>query len=349
MVTLGVDAHKRSHTIVAADQQGRQVGQVTVKATSAGHLRALGWASQWPERTWAIEDCRHLSRRLERELLGAGEQLVRVPPKLMAGARRGARTRGKSDPIDALAVARAALREPGLPVAQLEGAEREVRLVCDHREDLVAERTRIQNRLRWHLHELEPGWEIPAGALDRAVWLEAVTARLAAHQGIVAELAGELVARCRELTARVKELERRLDQMVAPLTPSLRGLAGCGPLTAAKLVAETAGVGRFRSRAAFAMHNGTAPIPVWSANRERHRLNRGGNRQLNAALHRIAVTQLRLDGAGRAYYQRRIAAGDTKTEAIRALRRRISDEVYRRLGIDQRQRHTQPTCLLPAA
>ena len=228
MVTLGVDAHKRSHTIVAADQQGRQVGQVTVKATSAGHLRALGWASQWPERRWAIEDCRHLSRRLERELLGAGEQVVRVPPKLMAGARRGARTRGKSDPIDALAVARAALREPGLPVAQLEGAEREVRLVCDHREDLVAERTRIQNRLRWHLHELEPGWEIPAGALDRAVWLDAVTARLAAHQGIVAELAGELVARCRELTARVKELERRLDQLVAPLTPSLRALAGCG-------------------------------------------------------------------------------------------------------------------------
>lgn len=121
---------------------------------------------------------------------------------LIAAARRGARTRGKSDPIDALAAARAALREPGLPVAQLEGAEREVRLLVDYREDLVADRTRAQNRLRWHLHELEPGWELPAGGLDRAVWLDAVTARLAAHQGIVAELAGELVARCRELTAR---------------------------------------------------------------------------------------------------------------------------------------------------
>jgi transposase len=349
MVTLGTDAHKRSHTIVAADQQGRQVGQVTVKATPEGHLRALRWAGQWPERVWAIEDCRQLSRRLERDLLAAGEQLVRVPPKLMAGARRGARTRGKSDPIDALAVARAALREPGLPVACLDGVDREVRVLVDHREDLVAERTRIQQRLRWHLHELEPGWEIPAGALDRTVWLDAVQQRLAAHQGVVAEIARELVERCRQLTAQANRLQRRLERLMAPLAPSLLQLEGCGGLTAAKLVGETAGAGRFRSRAAFAMHNGTAPVPVWSGNRERHRLNRGGNRQLNAALHRIAVTQLRLGGAGRAYYQRRIAAGDTKTEAIRALRRRISDEVYRRLATDERQRLSQPTCLLPAA
>jgi transposase len=349
MVTLGTDAHKRSHTIVAADEQGRQVGQVTVKATPAGHLAGLRWAQRWPDRTWAIEDCRHLSRRLEADLLAAGEQLVRVPPKLMAGARRQARTRGKSDPIDALAVARAALREPGLPLAQLDGVEREVRLLADHREDLVAERTRAQQRLRWHLHELEPGWEIPAGALDRTVWLDAVAVRLAGHQGVVAEIAGELVERCRQLTARINQLQRRLEQLVAPLAPNLLALEGCGSLTAAKLIGETAGVGRFRSRAAFARHTGTAPVPVWSANRERHRLNRGGNRQLNAALHRIAVTQLRLDGAGRAYYQRRIAAGDTKTEAIRALRRRISDEVYRRLGTDQPQPPTPPTCQLPAA
>jgi transposase len=338
MVTLGVDAHKRSHTVVATDQQGRQVGQVTVAATSTGHLRALGWAARWPQRTWAVEDCRHLSRRLERDLLAAGERVLRVPPKLMAGARRQARSRGKSDPIDALAVARAALREPDLPVAHLDGADRELRLLTDYRDDLVAERTRAQNRLRWHLHELEPGWDPPARALDRARVLDAVGARLAGHQGVVAQLAAELVARCQELTGRINQLERRLGRLVAPLAPSLLGLAGCGALTAAKLVGETAGVGRFRSRAGFAMHNGTAPVPVWSANRERHRLNRGGNRQLNLALHRIAVTQLRLGGAGQAYYQRRIAAGDTKTEAIRALRRRISDEVYRRLRADQHQR-----------
>jgi transposase len=349
MVTLGTDAHKWSHTVVAANEQGRQVGQVRVKATPEGHLRALRWASQWPQRTWAVEDCRHLSRRLEADLLAAGERVVRVPPKLMAASRRGARTQGKSDPIDALAVARAALREPELPVAHLDGVERQVRLLVDHREDLVAERTRAQQRLRWHLHELEPGWAIPAGGLDRAVWLDAVQARLAAHQGVVAEIATELVGRCRELTGRVNQLERQLRRLVAPLAPTLLHLEGCGVLTAAKLVGETAGVGRFRSRAAFAMHNGTAPVPVWSGNRQRHRLNRGGNRQLNAALHRIAITQLRLAGPGRDYLQRRMATGDTKPEAIRALRRRISDEVYRRLHADQRPPGRQPACLLPAA
>jgi len=348
MVTLGTDAHKWSHTVVAADEQGRQVGQVRVTATPEGHLRALRWAGRWTQRRWAIEDCRHLSRRLERDLLAAGERVVRVPPKLMAGVRRSARTLGKSDPIDALAVARAALREPELPVACLDGVERQVRLLVDHREDLVAERTRAQQRLRWHLHELEPGWEIPAGGLDRAVWLDAVAARLGAHQGVVAEIAGELVGRCRELTGRVNQLERRLRRLVTPLAPKLLSLDGCGALTAAKLVGETAGVGRFRSRAAFAMHNGTAPVPVWSGNHQRHRLNRGGNRQLNPALHRIAITQLRRDGPGRDYLQRRMAAGDTKTEAIRALRRRISDEVYRRLHADQHPPGRQPTCLRPA-
>lgn len=349
MVTLGTDAHKRAHTIVAADERGRQVGQVTVKATPEGHLAALVWAGRWPDRCWAIEDCRHLSRRLEADLLAAGEQVLRVPPKLMAGARRSARTRGKSDPIDALAVARAALREPDLPVAQLEGAERQVRLLCDHREDLVAERTRIQQRLRWHLHELEPGWELPAGVLDRGVWLDRVQARLATHQGVVAELARELVDRCRQLTGRINQLERQLRGLVGPLAPSLLELDGCGALTAAKLLGETAGISRFRSRAAFAMQTGTAPVPVWSGNRQRHRLNRGGNRQLNTALHRIAVTQLRRAGRGQAYYQRRLAAGDTKTEAIRALRRRLSDEVYRRLHADDHRRRGQPTRHRPAA
>lgn len=122
----------------------------------------------------------------------------------------GARTRGKSDPIDAVAVARAALREPDLPVAHLDGVDRQVRLLTDHREDLVAERTRVQQRLRWHLHELEPGWEIPAGVLDRGVWLDRVQARLTAHQGVVAELARELVDRCRQLTTRINQLEGQL-------------------------------------------------------------------------------------------------------------------------------------------
>jgi transposase len=137
------------------------------------------------------------------------------------------------------------------------------------------------------------------------------------------------------MTTAIDDLARQIGELTETLSPNLMGLFGCGPLTAAKLVAETAGIGRFRSRAAFAAHNGTAPIPVWSGNLVPHRLNRGGNRQLNAALHRIAITQLRCPGLGQAYVAKRQAAGDTKTEAIRALRRRLSDEVYRRLQADE--------------
>jgi transposase len=350
MVTIGADLHKRSHTVVAVDEQGRKLAERTVAATPAGHLELLAWArARYPERRWALEDCRHLSRRLERDLVTAGEAVVRVPPKLMAGARRGGREPGKSDPIDALAVARAALREPDLPVARLDGPERELRLLVDHREDLVAERTRAQSRLRWHLHELMPDEEPPSRGLDRRHILEALEARLAALDGMVARIAADLVGRIREQTLAIDGLEREIAAMVASLAPHLLALPGCGPLGAAKLVGETAGIGRFRSSAAFARHNGTAPVPVWSANSGRHRLSRSGNRQLNVALHRIAVTQIRLPGRGRDYLAKRMAAGDSKTEAIRALRRRISDEVYRRMTHDEADHAARQASLAMAA
>jgi transposase len=189
MVTLGVDAHKRTHTIVAIDEHGRKIAERTIGTTSTDHLGLLRWAAQLDdERAWAVEDCRHLSRRLERDLLAAGESIVRVPPKLMAASRNSARTVGKSDPIDALAVARAAQREPDLPVARLDGPEREVRLLVDHREALVAERTRVICRLRWHLHELDPSWEPNARALDRASTYDKVEQHLAGGEGVVARL-----------------------------------------------------------------------------------------------------------------------------------------------------------------
>src|SRR5450756_636825 len=137
MVTLGADSHKATHTVVAVDETGRKLSQVTVKATSDGHLQALSWASQWSERRWALEDCRHVSGRLERDLLGAGETVVRVPPRLTAGVRESARTTGKSDPIDALAAARAALREPDLPTATLDGPSLEVGPLAAHLDTLV--------------------------------------------------------------------------------------------------------------------------------------------------------------------------------------------------------------------
>lgn len=335
-VTIGVDAHKRSHTFVAVDGVGRELATKTVAATTEGNLAGVAWARAWSLRRWALEDCRHLTRRLEADLLRSGEAVVRVPTRLMAGARRGGRKPGKSDPIDALAVARAALREPELPVAQLDGPARRVRLLVDHREDLVTERTRIQCRLRWHLHELAPELDLPPKALRRRVVLAGLRAdlegrQLAGDAALVASIAVELIDRCAELTDRANELEKQIKALVLELAPQLLAVPGCGVLSAGKILGETAGVERFKSKDAFARFNGTAPIPVWSGNDDRHRLSRGGNRQVNAALHRIAVTQLRLDGPGRDYVARLTENGKTRTEAVRLLRRRLSDVVFRTL------------------
>ena len=350
MVTVGIDAHKRTHTVVAVDEVGRELGQKTTTATTSDdHLELLRWAERFGnERVWAVEDCRHLSRRLEADMLAAGERIVRVPPKLMAHARDAARTYGKSDPIDALAVARSALRHPDLPTARLDGSARELRLLVDHREDLVAERTRCLNRLRWHLHELDPGWDPPARSLNAVANLDAISERLADLEGPVARIAAEIVAHARDLTVRERALKREITALVANVAPTLLALAGVGALTAAKIVAETADVRRFRSKDAYARHNGTAPLPVWSGNRERHRLSRTGNRQLNAAIHRIAITQMRCHDDARTYIERRIANGNTKTEALRALKRRLSDVVYRSLLADT-QPETSATPLAEAA
>jgi transposase len=337
MVTLGTDSHKRSHTLVAVDENGRKLGELRVEATRSGHIEALSWAQQWCERRWAMENCRQLSRGLERDLLKADEQVLQVSPKLMGTSRRSGRQPGKSDPIDALAVARVALREADLPMARPEGKSRELKLLVDHREDLVGERTRVQNRLHWYLHELDPELGVGKRRLPRKVVLAELRRRLEAHKGVVAEIVRDLIERMTELTTQVNQLQRRIEALAIELAPNLMRLAGCAGLTAGKLVAETADVGRFRSSAAFAMHNGTAPIPVWSGNMARHRLNRGGNRQLNVALHRIAITQIRLGGEARTYVARRMALGNTRTEAIRSLRRHLSNEVYKRLCLDARE------------
>jgi transposase len=354
MVVVGVDAHKRTHTLVAVDELGRELGERTVASTAAGHLHAVQWASQWSSVRFAVEDCRHLTRRLEGDLLRAGYPVVRVHARLMAGARRGSRQPGKSDPIDALAVARVALREPDLPVARLDGPTREVKLLSDHRRDLVAERTKVVNRLRWHLHELDPELHVPTRGLRRFCVMDGLATKLDALDGVVARLARELLSRCREVTVRINELERELCGLVRDLAPSLLAVPGCGVLSAAMILGETAGADRFRSKAAFARFNGTAPIPVWSGS-ERMRLNRGGNRTINTALHMIAVTQSRGIGPGQAYVDKLVVSGKTRTEALRLLRRRLSDRVFSALLTDERRSDRRPeqdagsTVLRPAA
>jgi transposase len=316
MIMLGIDAHKRTHTVVAVDQHGRQLGMKTTDATTtADHLAIIRWADQFGrERCWAVEDCRHLSRRLERDMLAAGERIVRVPPKLMAHSRDSARTYGKSDPIDALAVARAALREPDLPTAHLDEIARELRLLVDHREDLVAERTRHINRLRWHLHEIDPEWDPDLRALTTFKHLDIAAGRLVGLNTVIARIAAELVERIRQLTIDINELRVELETRTEVAAPNLRQVHGIGPLASAKLIGEVAGIRRFRSRHAFARHNGTAPTPVWSGNNDRHRLSRAGNRQLNAAIHRAALTQARSHPDAIAFLNRRTVQGATRKE-----------------------------------
>src|ERR1700758_4464005 len=191
MVVVGADVHKRTHTFVAVDEVGRKLGEKVVPATSAGHDKALLWARAefGTDLLWGIEDCRNLSARLERDLLSAGQQVVRVAPKLMAQSRASARTRGKSDPIDALSVARAVLREPDLPVASHDDVSRELKLLVDRREVLVAQRTSTINRLLWRVHELDPERAPKPRSLDLPKHRRLLGDWLATQPGLVAELA----------------------------------------------------------------------------------------------------------------------------------------------------------------
>jgi transposase len=334
VIVVGIDPHKKTHTAVAVDAStGAEVCQLTVKARTKGHERLLAWARSLDgSRLFAVEDCRHVSGNLQRFLLARGERMKPVPPKLMAGARRGARTRGKSDPIDARAVAQAALRHPELPDAHLAGVEGDVRLLLDHREDLVAERTRMENRLRWHLHDLDPQFEVPTRGLHRYVWLDRTSAHLRAmEQSEQVRIALDEIRWIRELTLEANQLERELTTLVRLVATELLGIPGCGPLTAAKLLGETGGVRRFRSEAAFAMHAGVGPLEASSGDRQRHRLNRSGNRQLNTALHRIAVTQKRIHTPAKEFLERKRQEGRGKREALRCLKRHLARVVYKNL------------------
>ena len=230
------------------------------------------------------------------------------------------------------------LREPDLPVASHDEVSRELKLLVDRREDLVGQRTATVNRLQWRLHELDPARS--PGVLNYPKYRDALREWLVGQSGIVAELALQELADITRLTEDINALEKRITDRVREVAPRLFGMPGCGALTAAKIMGETALVTRFSGEAAFAQHAGLAPIPQWSGSTAgRMRRPKYGNRQLNSAVHRIAVTQLRLDGPGRAYYQKRLDAGDTRAMALRALKRRLVRVVYGHLREDHRCRH----------
>jgi len=348
MTVVGIDAHKAWHTLVAVDDVGKRVAEFTVQARAAGHRQIVVWLERFDDVRVAVEDCRHLTRRLEADLLAAGHRVVRVHTRLMAGMRRSTREPGKSDPIDAEAVARVALREDDLHTAELPGLMREIKLLSEHRRTLVARRTAMQSKVRWFLHEIDPDLHVPSRALRR-YRLGELLAHLDGHEGALVEIARDLLEDIAALTVRINALERRLDKLVRTTHPTLREVPGLGVLGAAMILGETAGARRFRSKDAYARFNGTAPIPVWLGNKVRFRLSRGGNRTINTALHMAAVTQLRLGSEGAVYYDKVTTAGKTRTEALRLLRRRISDRVFAALRADEQRADHAATTADPLA
>jgi transposase len=338
MIVIGTDTHKGSHALAAVDNAtGRVCGQREVKAEEFGHLAAVRWARGLDdERVWAIEDVRGVSRRLEQALIAAGERVVRVAPHRMGASRRGERQPGKSDQIDALAIARAVVKDGAeqFPVACLDEQAMEIRLLADHREDLVIERTRQICRVRWHLLDLIPELErsLGRGAFNYTRNLDRADRQLRKQPDRArVQVARAQLSQIRRLNRQIAELEARLHELISAHNPQLLAEQGCGTIVAAILIGHTAGAQRFRSDASFALLCGTAPIPCSSGQRTQYRLNRGGDRQLNRALHIIAITRAQRDPATKAYLARKQAEGKTTKGALRCLKRTLARQFHRLL------------------
>jgi transposase len=347
MIVLGADMHKSSHTIAGiAAATGEMLGDKTARVGTRGFGEVLLWArGLGADRVWALEDCRHVSGSFERFLIARGERVVRVPTRLMANSRRSSRERGKSDLIDAVCVARAALAEgiETLPTAELAGPELDIRLLVDHRERLVRTRCALNNTLQWHLHDLWPELELPGSSLFYGKWGPRIARRLArAEQTMRVRIARDELRRLRELTQAIKALEAEIAQLVGRVAPQLLTEPGFGALTAAKLVGEIAGAGRFATDAKLARSAGLAPIPISSGRTDRHRLDRGGNRQINAAIHRVAVTRARCHQETIEFIARKQSEGKTHREAIRCLKRHLARRIWQLLRAPHPESETAP-------
>jgi transposase len=336
VVMIGVDPHKGSHTAVALGADEVVLGQVRVRASAVQAERLLTWAKSWPERVWAVEGAGGLGHLLAQQLVSAGEPVLDVQPKLAARVRLLASGAvNKNDPNDARSVAIAALRSPScLPVRPDDHAA-VLKIWAKRHRDLSRTRNQVACRLHAALCELVPGGvskEIYA-AHAAAILEEAEPCGAVAQAR--AELAAELVADLRHVDALLREAKKKLAVAVRASGTSLTETFGVGPVIAATVIGDVRDVSRFRGRDRFAAYNGTAPIEVSSGNRIIYRLSMRGNRRLNHAIHMAAVTQIRYKHSdGRAYYDKKIAEGKTGKEALRALKRQISDAIYQRLKAD---------------
>jgi transposase len=331
-LTIGIDPHKGSHTAAALDAQLRVVGQVRVASTRAGYRALREWACRWSERQWAVENAGGLGRSLAQWLLGDGERVIDVPPKLSARVRLLSTGHGrKTDQADAVSTALAARGASEQHDAVLEGHAATLRLLSDRRDDVVARRTQVINRLHALLSDLLPGTVPLHLSVDQAAALLRRSRPSAGPQRTRRLLTGDLVREARRLDAEVTALDARIAEAVAASQTTLLTLFGVGPIVAAKILGRVGDVRRFRTPARFASYCGVAPIEVSSGDVVRHRLSRAGDRQLNYALYIMARSQARQHPEGRAYYLRKRAEGHSKKEALRCLKRRLADVVYRQL------------------
>jgi transposase len=334
-VVIGTDPHKRSATIEVRDEREILLATGRFGMDKAGYRQLLRYVRQWPARVWAVEGANGVGRPLAARLLADGETVWDVPAKLAARVRVFDTGHGrKTDASDAHSIAMVALRTRGLHQLQADEDLVVLRLLADRRDELSRSRNRTLNRLHRLLAELIPaGASRHLSALQAAALLAGVRPRDVAGRTRRA-LAAELLAELEVLDGKLKALKRRLAEAVTAAGSGLMDIYGVGPAGAARILADVGDVARFADRNRFASWTGTAPIDASSGEQIRHRLSRAGNRRLNHVLYIAAVVQIRHDTPGRAYYRRKLAEGKTPLEALRCLRRRLSDVVYRQLLAD---------------
>ncbi|MFE6555166.1 IS110 family transposase [Streptomyces sp. NPDC057746] len=337
VITIGIDPHKSSHTAVAVDAAGHKIGQRRFVVNAGTFTQLMRWCEQWPERRFAVEGAGGLGRMLAQQLAAAREDVVDVPSTLSARARLLA-TGGdrKTDPADALHVAQVALFRQDLRKVIPEDQTTILRLLTERHNDLVNERTRTTNRLHAVLRDLLPGGAPTGLSADKAAALMKGIRPITATDNCRRDIARDLLADLRRLDRQVKENEAQMRDALTASRTTLTSLPGLGTVLAAKVLGHIGDISRFPTEHHFASYVGTAPLDASSGKNIRHRLNTGGNRALNSALHIIAICQIRSPGRGQEYYLRKIAEGKTPAEARRALKRRLSNVIYRITKRDRR-------------
>lgn len=341
MVVIGVDPHKSQHTASALERSTQRVlDTLTIRATGGEYRQLLAWGRRWPERSWAVENARGLGRHLAQWLLARGETVIDVPATATRRVRELSRGgRRKNDVIDAAAAASvAALHSNDANRVENDDATTVLALLDERRTNLATQRTRLVNQLHALLRDLMPGGAPTQLTADQAAELLRKVRPTSVIERTRKQLARDLIGEIRATDARLKASVDSINAVLAEHATRLTDVEGVGPVVAARVLGRTGRASRFPTGGHYASYTGTAPIQIASANHDRHRLSRGGDRQLNAALHIVAVTQARMTRSpGHAYYQRKIAEGKTRNEALRCLKRRIAEHLWRIMVADERR------------